>query len=161
VQEWFDHEVASKGYCRLQVTHNEYWMLLPNKNPVLTTHLNIHQLAEITTKQDARITMLEALVAQLTQKGEWKSEDADMPELIHIIESDSEKPAARTRANCPRSERFYGHLIESDSEDEDEYADMPELIDIESADSEDEGEGSTGTTGKDRMRISEELCGNN
>jgi hypothetical protein len=52
-------------------------------------------------------------------------------------------------------ERLYRSWQEAEEGEEDEYADMPPLIDINS-DSEDEG-----STGSDRMKISEELCGNN
>jgi hypothetical protein len=167
VQDWIEQEIAAKGHCRLQVTYNEYWMLLHNKNPIPSTHLNVHQLADITRKQDERIAELEAKVAQLTEQLAARVEP---PHLVRTISMASDS-LDDFRANLDQDflqeaidsfreqemERLYRSWQEAEEGEENEYADMPELINIDS-DSESDNEGSTGS---DRMKISEELCGNN
>lgn len=160
VQEWIDEETANKGHPKLQVPNNEYWMLLPNKNPIPRTHLNIHQLAEITRKQDERIAQLQALVVQLAGQLETPTPS----HLEHTI-SMANDSLDEIRTNHNQEYQFLSRpaprLCEEDMErlykswQEDEYADMPALISCSESDSEDEG-----STGSDRMRMSEELCGN-
>lgn len=171
VQEWIDEETASKGHPKLQVPNNEYWMLLPNKNPIPRTHLNIHQLAEITRKQDARIAELEALVAQLTERLETPAPTprVEPSRLVRTISMANDSlDDFRTNLNQDylqeaidsfreqEMERLYRTWQEAEEGERDEYADMPALISCSESDSEDEG-----STGSDRMKISEELCGNN
>jgi len=167
-QEWIEQEIAAKGHCRLQVTYNEYWMLLHNKNPIPSTHLNVHQLADITRKQDGRIAELEAKVAQLTEQLAARVEPPRLQRHVRTISMASDS-LDDVRASLDQNflqesidsfreqemERLYRSWQEAEEGEEDEYADMPPLIDINS-DSEDEG-----STGSDRMKISEELCGNN
>jgi hypothetical protein len=169
-QEWLEREIAANGHCKFQVTYDEYWMLLPNKNPIPKTHLNVHQLAEITRKQDERIEELEALVSRLTEQLENRTEPPRLERSVRTISMGSDS-LDDFRANLDQDflqeaidsfreqemERLYRSWQEAEEGEEDEYADMPELIDIDS-DSESDNEGSTGS---DRMKISEELCGNN
>jgi hypothetical protein len=54
------YEIELQGYFKLQVSDIEFWMLFPNNNPIPRTHLNTHQLADITKKQEERIASLEA-----------------------------------------------------------------------------------------------------
>jgi len=169
--EWFNRETASNGHCRLQVTYNEYWMLLPNKNPIPSTHLNVHQLADITRKQDERIAELEAKVAQLTEQLASRVEPPRLQRQLRTISMASDS-LDDVRANLDQDflqeaidsyreqemDRLYRSWQEAEEGEEDEYADMPPLISISASDSESDNEGSTGS---DRMKISEELCGNN
>jgi len=61
-------EIKEKGHYKLQVSENEFWMLIPKLNPLQNTHLNIHQLAEITRKQEEKISRLEEKIVQLTKR---------------------------------------------------------------------------------------------
>jgi len=61
-------EIKETGYYKLKVSETEFWMLIPNFNPLQKTHLNIHQLAEITRKQDEKIASLEEKLVQLTSR---------------------------------------------------------------------------------------------
>jgi len=169
-KDWLEREIETNGHCRYQVTYDEYWMLLPNKNPIPKTHLNVHQLADITRKQDERIAELEALVSRLTEQLENRTEPPRLERSVRTISMGSDS-LDDFRANLDQDflqeaidsfreqemERLYRSWQEAEEGEEDEYADMPELIDIDS-DSESDNEGSTGS---DRMKISEELCGNN
>lgn len=161
VQEWIDEETASKGHPKLQVPNNEYWMLLPNKNPIPRTHLNIHQLAEITRKQDERIAQLQALVVQLAGQLETRTPSPSRLERTISMANDS-LDEIRTNLNQDYLQEAIDSFREQEMErlykswQEAEYADMPALISCSESDSEDEG-----STGSDRMKISEELCGNN
>jgi hypothetical protein len=170
-EAWIEKEIAANGHCKFQVTYDEYWMLLPNKNPIPRTHLNVHQLAEITRKQDERIAELEALVAQLTERLETPAPTprTEPPRLVRTISMASDSlDDFRTNLNQDylqealdsfreqEMERLYRSWQEAEEGEEDEYTDMPALISCSESDSEDEG-----STGSDRMKISEELCGNN
>jgi len=59
---WLKQEIETTGHARLQIAADEFWMLIPNRNPLPSTHLNIHQLAEITRNQAQRIAVLEATI---------------------------------------------------------------------------------------------------
>jgi hypothetical protein len=165
-KDWLEREIETNGHCRYQVTYDEYWMLLPNKNPIPKTHLNVHQLADITRKQDERIAELEAKVLQLTKELESCAQPLErlnnnipMPnDSLDDICSNLDQDFLQEAIDSFREqemERLYRSWQEAEEGEEDEYADMPPLIDIDS-DSENEG-----STGSDRMKISEELCGNN
>jgi hypothetical protein len=65
---------GGKGY-RLQATLKEYWILLKNKNPIVDTRLNIHQvvenarlLEERVLKQTEQIDRLQETIYQLLGK---------------------------------------------------------------------------------------------
>ena len=45
-----------------------YWILLPNKTPIVETTLNIHQLAENARLLELRVTEQNALIATLMEK---------------------------------------------------------------------------------------------
>ena len=158
-REYIEREIEAFGHYKFQVTYNEYWMLLPNKNPIPRTHLNIHQLAEITRKQDERIAQLQALVVQLA--GQLESRTPSRLERTISMASDS-LDEIRTNLNQDYLQEAIDSFREEEMErlykswQEAEYADMPALISCSDSDSEDEG-----STGSDRMRMSEELCGNN
>ena len=54
-------EITNKGshkfyHSRSLFKLNSYWLLLPNKNPVPPTRLNIHQLAFMVTEMEKKIT---------------------------------------------------------------------------------------------------------
>jgi hypothetical protein len=66
-------EIKETGHYRLQVSENEFWMLIPKFNPLQKTHLNIHQLADITRKQEEKILCLEEKIVQLTKRLESQS----------------------------------------------------------------------------------------
>jgi hypothetical protein len=135
--EKVNQEMTKNGHFKLQVTANEFWMLIPNKNPIAATHLNVHQLAEITKKQDERIDFLESMVLDLK---------AQIETLTNI---NSRKPGTISlacdslegfRENLDNNKKFCGIDFEKDVkvcyknwqevglDPVDEYADMPELI---------------------------------
>lgn len=118
--EEIDTAIQLNGHFRLQVTHDEFWMFIPNKKPVQKTHLNIHQLAEIASKLESRVASLEAEIASLRGPplpiGKREFVPAtffDLDEGV-AIESDMESTYLRWQ--------------EVGIEAQDEYADMPALI---------------------------------
>jgi hypothetical protein len=118
-QEWINNEIYYNGYCKIQVTFDEFWMLVPNKNPIPTTHLNIHQLADTIAKQTDRISTLESMVYYLQS---------------HLA---ARAPDHRIFMTNDYQNNFTGNLSASDvspmsisQSDEDDYTDMPALIPI-------------------------------
>jgi len=67
---WLKQHVETTGHARLQITEDEFWMLIPNRNPLPNTHLNIHQLAEITRNQSQRIVTLEATIQDFAARAD-------------------------------------------------------------------------------------------
>ena len=54
-------EITNKGsykfyYSQSQSSSNAFWLLLPNKNPIPQTKLNIHQLAVMISEMEKKIT---------------------------------------------------------------------------------------------------------
>jgi hypothetical protein len=117
-REWIDREIYSKGHCRIQVAFDEFWMLIPNRNPIPTTHLNIHQLADTLKKQADQISTLETMVYYLQSQLEARCTQA---------------PDYRT-INRFGEKVSYGDVspMSISQSDDDDYADMPGLIPITS-----------------------------
>ena len=121
-RDWIDREIYSKGHCRIQVAFDEFWMLIPNRNPIQTTHLNIHQLADTLKKQAEQISTLETMVYYLQSQLDARCTQAPDYRTINRFEE----------------KLSYGDVSPmsiSQSDDDDDYADMPGLIPITSDDS--------------------------
>ncbi len=116
-RQWIDNEIYYNGYCKIQIAFDEFWMLIPNRNPIPTTHLNIHQLADTITKQTDRISTLESMVYYLQAQLEARA-----PEN-RIFVTNTNNSQDDFRINFSTEDLSYV------SEDDD-YADMPELISI-------------------------------
>ena len=112
-REWIDNEIYYNGYCKIQVAFDEFWMLVPNRNPIPTTHLNIHQLADTIAKQTDRISTLESMVYYLQAQLGARAAD----HRIFVTDTNNLQYDFRLED------------LSSVSEDDD-YADMPGLIPV-------------------------------
>jgi hypothetical protein len=119
VAEYFNNQIKENGFFKFQVRPNEFWMILPNNNPISKTHLNIHQLADITKKQKEQITNLENEVSKLKN-------------MVELLICPPPLPVLKRQTNMIDIEQ------EIDFDDvlnkfknltiEDDYSDLPELI---------------------------------
>jgi hypothetical protein len=118
-REWINNEIYSNGNCRIQVAFDEFWMLVPNKNPIPATHLNIHQLAYTINKQNERITTLESMVYYLQTQLDARCAQAPGHRIF-------------ITNNCQdnSSEGNISPMSISQNDDDDDYTDMPSLIPI-------------------------------
>jgi len=123
----------SSGPYNLQVAENEFWMILPNKNPLPKTHLNVHQLFDVVRKQDQRIASLEAKVCELLD-----SKPKPKPYLQNYCRKIAMASDSLDEIRSELFDRFSSDDDDNDEDDNsfkmsiltDEYADMPELIPI-------------------------------
>jgi hypothetical protein len=58
---------SGKSY-KLQATLSEYWILLKNKNPILDTRLNIHQVVENARILEERVLKQDAIIQKQTEQ---------------------------------------------------------------------------------------------
>jgi len=112
-RQWIDQEINLKGHCKIQVSYDEFWMLIPNRNPIPTTHMNIHQLADVVSKQAEKIAALEELVYNLYSRLETKN-----------VNSYERLPPLNFHNISPAQTR------EPSFSEEEDYSDMPALISI-------------------------------
>ena len=59
---------AENGSFRWYVTEKEYWILLKNKNPIVDTVLNIHQIADIIKNVEKKSQEQEEKIKQQEEK---------------------------------------------------------------------------------------------
>ena len=82
-------EITNKGshkfyHSRSLFKLNTYWLLLPNKNPVLPTRLNIHQLASMVSEMEKKITEQQLEMENMKKK----MEDLELNRLSISIKTD-------------------------------------------------------------------------
>ena len=115
-REWINNELCSYGHCRIQIAFDEFWMLIPNKNPIPTTHLNIHQLADIVNKQNDRISTLETMVHYL----QTQIESRIPSHSIFMTDTNSLQDVGQN----------FSPTSVSQSDDDNDYTGMPALIPV-------------------------------
>ena len=75
-------DAIDSGECfRQRISQEEFWMLLKNKNPVLETRLNIHQVVENATILEHRVDAYEIDVRDI---------ERDYHELKKVVEKQDE-----------------------------------------------------------------------
>ena len=143
-------EITNKGsykfyYSQSQMTSNAFWLLLPNKNPIPKTKLNIHQLAVMISEMEKKIS------EQQSEMDDMKKRIADL-ELTSIYVADKVK-SVPTRTHTffksdgdgdDDSESENGIADEQDDDmlntafisddDYDDYDDVPDLIECSDSD---------------------------
>jgi len=138
-------EITNKGsykfyYSQSQSSSNAFWLLLPNKNPIPKTKLNIHQLAVMITEMEKKIT------DQQAEMDNMRKRIADL-ELTSIFVADKvDSVSTRTHTLWKNDNDTDNGIVDSDdvlntafiSDDEDdEHDDVPDLIEC-SSDSDDD-----------------------
>ena len=143
-------EITNKGsykfyYSQSQSTANAFWLLLPNKNPIPQTKLNIHQLAVMISEMEKKMT------DQQAEMDNMRKRIADL-ELTSIYVADKvDSVATRTHTfwkneneNENENDTDNGIVDDNDdvlntafiSDDEDNlYDDVPDLIECSDSDS--------------------------
>ena len=112
MQTWFNSPLATAiknslldniAAYRFQFSHTAYWLLLPAKNPIQDTVLNIHQLAENMrllenrfAEKEAEITALKGLVADLTIQVRYLEDPEWIPNNSPISEEKEENDILNT-----------------------------------------------------------------
>jgi hypothetical protein len=139
-------DITNKGSYKFyysllsQSNSNSFWLLLPNKNPIPKTKLNIHQLAVMISEMEKKIS-------------EQQSEMDDMRKRIADLELTSIYVADKVKSVPTRTHTFFKSDGDSDSEngiadeqdddmlntafisdDDDDYDDVPDLIECSDSD---------------------------
>ena len=147
---WFSSAVpdaiAKSGSYKFFVSATLYWLLLPNKNPLARTKLNIHQLAsyseEMHVKIDAQAIIFTEQETRIAQQEEQNARQAEqIAKLLEINDTQTKQIAEQNTSinrlfelcefqNKQVSELQYAvsMIFSSSQEDEDEYDDLPDLI---------------------------------
>ena len=136
-------EITHKGsykfyYSQSQMTSNAFWLLLPNKNPIPETKLNIHQLAVMISEMEKK------MADQQAEMDEMRKRIADL-ELTSVYVADKVDSVATRRHTFWKNDSDIGVADDDDddvlntafiSDDEDdEYDDVPDLIECSDSDS--------------------------
>ena len=153
-------EITNKGsykfyYSQSQSSANAFWLLLPNKNPIPKTKLNIHQLAVMISEMEKKI------VDQQAEMDNMRKRIADL-ELTSIYVADKvDSVATSTRTHTFwKNDSDIGVADEEEqddvlntafiSDDEDDiYDDVPDLI--ECSDSDDDSDNDNDNDNDDDM----------
>jgi len=142
-------DITNKGsykfyYSQSQMTSNAFWLLLPNKNPIPKTKLNIHQLAVMISEMEKKMT------EQQAEMDEMRKRIADL-ELTSVYVADKvDSMDGSTRKHTfwkndsdigvADEDDYHDDVINtafiSDDED-DEYDDVPDLIECSDSDDDD------------------------
>ena len=97
VAEFITANIVANKFYKMQISRDEFWMILPNNNPIPKTELNVHQLAEITRKQKERIDFLENQVEELNKiVALYNSATTIVPLLPPSLVRQTNKPAVNT-----------------------------------------------------------------
>ena len=143
-------EITNKGsykfyYSQSQSSANAFWLLLPNKNPIPKTKLNIHQLAVMISEMEKKI------VDQQSEMDNMRKRIADL-ELTSIYVADkvdSVATSTRTHTFWKNEHDTDNGVVDEDdydehndvlntafiSDDEDDiYDDVPDLIECSDSD---------------------------
>lgn len=136
-------DITNKGSYKFyysQTSMNSFWLLLPNKNPIPKTKLNIHQLAVMISEMEKKIA------EQQTEMESMRKRIADL-ELTSIYVADKvDSVPTRTHTLWKNDNDTDNAIVDNDdvlntafiSDDEhDDYDDVPDLI--ECSDSDDDG----------------------
>lgn len=137
-------DITNKGsykfyYSQSQMTSNAFWLLLPNKNPIPKTKLNIHQLAGMISEMEKKMT------DQQAEMDEMRKRIADL-ELTSVYVADKvDSMASSTRTHTFwKNDSDVGVADEDEEHDDllntafisdDEYDDVPDLIECSDSDS--------------------------
>jgi hypothetical protein len=138
-------EITNKGsykfyYSQSQSSSNAFWLLLPNKNPIPKTKLNIHQLAVMISEMEKKI------VDQQAEMDNMRKRIADL-ELTSIYVADKVDSVSTRTHTFFQSDSDIGVVDEHDdvlntafiSDDEDDdYDDVPDLIECSDSDDDDD-----------------------
>jgi hypothetical protein len=132
-------EITNKGsykfyYSQSQMTSNAFWLLLPNKNPIPKTKLNIHQLAVMISEMEKKIS------EQQSEMDDMKKRIADL-ELTSIYVADKVKSVPTRTHTFFKSDSENGIADEQDDDmlntafiSDDDYDDVPDLIECSDSD---------------------------
>jgi hypothetical protein len=147
-------EITNKGsykfyYSQSQMTSNAFWLLLPNKNPIPKTKLNIHQLAVMVSEMEKKIS------EQQSEMDDMKKRIADL-ELTSIYVADKVKSVpTRTHTFFKSDNNSENGIVDeknqedekhddmlntafiSDNDNDDDYDDVPDLIECYDSDQDD------------------------
>ena len=109
----------------------EFWLLLPNKNPVYRTHMNIHQLAALCENQEKAIAELREEIKKLKNVDVVPQHFERRKISLEVPQTPPQTPPYHFRSLSPPPAPRKGVLkftnMEVSSDDED-YDDMPDLI---------------------------------
>jgi hypothetical protein len=134
-------DITNKGsykfyYSQSQMTSNAFWLLLPNKNPIPQTKLNIHQLAVMISEMEKK------MADQQAEMDEMRKRIADL-ELTSVYVADKVDSVATRRHTFWKNDSDNGVVDEDDEDDilntafisddeDDEHDDVPDLIECSS-----------------------------
>jgi hypothetical protein len=131
-------EITNKGsykfyYSQSQMTSNAFWLLLPNKNPIPKTKLNIHQLAVMINEMEKKIAdqqdemeKMKKRIADLELTSVYVADKVDsVPTRTHTYWKDDENDNSLNTAfiEYDSSDEFDSYLIESTKSYNDENDD--------------------------------------
>ena len=126
-------EITNKGsfkfyYSQSQINSNAFWLLLPNKNPIPETKLNIHQLAVMMTEMEKKIV-------------DQQYEMDIMRKRIEDLELSSIHVANKTASTSTRTHTYWDNhddddvlntaFISDDEDDEHEVGEAGEVGEVE------------------------------
>ena len=140
-------DITNKGsykfyYSQSQMTSNAFWLLLPNKNPIPQTKLNIHQLAVMISEMEKK------MADQQAEMDEMRKRIADL-ELTSIYVADKVDSVATRTHTVWKNDSDICVIDEDDdvlntafiSDDEDDdYDDVPDLIECSDSDDDEDDE---------------------
>jgi len=124
----------------------EYWMLLPAKNPIPETMMNIHQVVENCRFLEEKIKIQETVIAEQSLQIHRILEILQLDKKTHYFE---ENDLESVCAACSSS--HIDEMVDFDDENNDEnesvstHSSMPSLVSIQS---------------EERIKASYDLCGN-
>lgn len=149
-------EITNKGsykfyYSQSQMTSNAFWLLLPNKNPIPKTKLNIHQLAVMISEMEKK------MADQQAEMDEMRKRIADL-ELTSVYVADKVDSVATRKHTFWKNDSDIGVVDDDDcdehndvlntafiSDDEDdEYDDVPDLIECSDSDDDEDDDDTYG-----------------
>jgi hypothetical protein len=156
-------DITNKGsykfyYSQSQMTSNAFWLLLPNKNPIPKTKLNIHQLAGMISEMEKKMTEQQAEMDIMRKR----IADLELTSIYVADKVDSMATSTRTHTYW-KNDSDIGVADEDEEDDDllntafisddedDDIDDVPDLIECSDSDSddddddEDKGYGTDGT----------------
>ena len=147
-------EITNKGsykfyYSQSQSSANAFWLLLPNKNPIPKTKLNIHQLAVMISEMEKKIVdqqdemdNMRKRIADLELTSIYVADKVNsVPTRTHtFFQSNSDNGVADEDEHDEHDDVLNTAFI-SDDEDDD-YDDVPDLIECSDSDSDSDNDSS-------------------
>jgi len=141
-------DITNKGsykfyYSQSQMTSNAFWLLLPNKNPIPRTKLNIHQLAGMISEMEQKMAVQQAEMDEMRKR----IADLELTSLYVADKVDSMDGSTRTHTFW-KNDSDIGVADEDDYHDDvlntafisddDEDDDVPDLIEGSDSDDDDD-----------------------